>query len=130
VALHLTLAFPEAVILPGDPLARRVDQLMALRDRARDVGDPRPCEVPIASARRLRDLEGPAIAFEIPRPTGDPVRGRIVRHEVAFSGKDFEPKLVERIVAFLRSIERGDIESLDDEGQHLVLESLGRGLES
>ncbi len=98
-------AFSDVTVLPGDQLA-----LAAERAAAAGAGDHI-----IRTLRRNQEEYGPAHAFAIGIPHGEPIDGRARRHDVTFLFADPLPEeWRQRLVAFLQSLGPGKLEFAPD----------------
>lgn len=116
-------SFPEAILLPGDQLAKRAEHAESVAGR---LGlDTAP--IIVETLRRNARAYGPAYAFQIPQPGGKPpIQGLARSVNVQFL---FEEPLPEetrnRLIAFLRSLGVGRLEaSREGERQSEVLDDL------
>lgn len=120
---RVSAAFPEIDLLPGDPLASKVEVLERLVEGRPGI-DPSPSARPVLeSARRFSETCGPAYQFRIPQGDGKHLRGRIHRYQISFFGEaDFDRPLMDRILNLLKSFGCGEIGTISEDGQLVALE--------
>jgi hypothetical protein len=103
--------FPEAVVLPGDQLARAADQAeVFFADQLKSDRDGPESRV-IASLRGKASRYGPALAFRIPVDASRWIDGSARRVDITFQYDDPLPeRLGDQVVAFLKTFGVGRIE--------------------